>query len=131
MSINPPCVSRGGNRLRGQVGYYSGIGAEEAVARDYEGQGARVMARRWRSGAGEIDLVLRQGDVTVFVEVKRGVTHALAAERVSYRQRQRMMAAAQIYMAREDPFAEMRFDIALVDHGGRIELLCNAVFADH
>ncbi|HBN30930.1 MAG TPA: hypothetical protein DD416_06825, partial [Rhodobacteraceae bacterium] len=45
--------------MTGAVSYHSGIAAEAAVARFYEQHGHVIAARRWRSAAGEIDLIAR------------------------------------------------------------------------
>ena len=44
---------------RGLRSHLSGLAAEEAVARQYDGAGRPVCARRWRGSAGEIDLIAR------------------------------------------------------------------------
>ena len=113
---------------RGAVAYRSGQAAEEAVARHYMRGGCRLAADRWRGSAGEIDLVLRDGAAWIFVEVKRARDHATAAARISARQAQRIQMAALEYLAAhaEDAFPEMRFDAALVDGTGRIEVIENA-----
>jgi putative endonuclease len=61
---------------RGQTNYRSGAAAEEQVERTYLRSGHRLRNRRWRGGAGEIDLVLEKGGEIVFVEVKASRTHA-------------------------------------------------------
>ncbi|WP_432639050.1 YraN family protein [Albidovulum sp.] len=103
--------------------------AEEQVEAVYLRSGLTVAARRWRGAAGEIDLILRDGAQLVFVEVKRAETHAIAADRVSDRQRQRILAAASEFVATEPggQDSEMRFDVALVDGQGRIEIVGNAL----
>ncbi len=94
----------------------------------YLREGCTLVARRWRGRGGEIDLVLREGVTVVFVEVKRAATHAAAAERIGGRQAVRLHAAAEEFLASEPGGAasETRFDVALVDGAGRIEILPNA-----
>lgn len=72
---------------------------------------------------------MREGEVTVFVEVKAARSHARAAERVSAAQTSRVMRAAEAFVANEPAGAltEMRFDVALVDAAGRVEILRNAM----
>lgn len=103
--------------------------AEDRVEAAYLREGLTLAARRWRGAAGEIDLVLRDGAQLVFVEVKRAETHGMAAERVSDRQRQRILAAASEFVAMEPAGqdSEMRFDVAMVDGQGRIEIVRNAL----
>ena len=115
--------------MSGAVSFRSGLSAEERVARRYEEAGCILRARRWRGRAGEIDLVVQDGAVLVFVEVKSAGSHARAAERLSPRQARRVMAAAEEYVAAEPggSLSEMRFDVALVDGRGRIEIRANAL----
>jgi putative endonuclease len=116
---------------RGQVAYHAGLAAEEAVARHYDRTGRAVAARRWRSAAGEVDLIARDGEEVVFVEVKRAATHAAAAERLCRRQMDRLCQAAAMFLEGEPlgSLTPMRFDLALVDGAGRIEVLENAFAA--
>ncbi len=87
------------------------------------------MARRWRGRAGEIDLIAREGATLVFIEVKRARTIAIAAERLSERQMRRILSAAAEYLSGEPAGqdSDMRFDVALVDGCGRVEIRGNVV----
>ena len=59
---------------RGRGAYLSGLAAEEQVARAYQKRGAKILARRHRNEGGEIDLILLEGGILVFVEVKSAKT---------------------------------------------------------
>ena len=48
-----------------------GAHGERVAARRYEADGYEVVARNWRCGDGELDLVLRRGDTLVFAEVRK------------------------------------------------------------
>ncbi len=122
---------RAARRDRGKRASGAGASAEDAVAAHYIRSGMTVAARRWRSASGEIDLVLRAGDALVFVEVKQARDFARAAERLGTRQVQRILSAAGRYLAEDgrDQSTEMRFDVALVDGAGRIEIRENALAA--
>lgn len=113
----------------GRAGYHAGLAAEAAVERRYVARGLEVAARRWRGEGGEIDLVLRDGAALVFVEVKRSATHARAAHALRPAQAARLMAAAEAFAGGEPAglLTEMRFDVALVDAAGRIEIVENAL----
>lgn len=114
---------------RGAANRRGGEMAEEAVALHYMGRGCRVLARRWRSVAGEIDLVVQDGETVVAVEVKRASTHDTAALRLSPRQRARLCAALALFCEGQDAAGApdgRRFDLALVDGMGRVELYPNA-----
>jgi putative endonuclease len=79
-------------------------------------KGYRIAARRWRSAAGEIDIVARRGNLLIFVEVKARSTFDDAAYLVTPRQKQRIAAAAAIWLAEhmDDANRDMRFDAILV-----------------
>ncbi len=73
----------------------------EDVARGWlEARGYRFLARNWRCRAGELDLVMRDGDVIVFVEVKarHGSSAGRASESVSRAQSRRILNAGEWYM---------------------------------
>ena len=110
------------------------MAAEETAARLYEARGATVLARRLRTAEGELDLVVRQGDVLVFVEVKRRAGR-LVDSPVSRRQWQRLENAALRYMmdvqneTGVQPYC--RFDVALAGPDGRLRIIENARSFEH
>ena len=107
--------------------FFGGLAAEDIAARHYEAAGASVLAKRWKCPEGEVDLVV-QAEALVFVEVKLRRDHASAAHAISQKQWQRVAAAAQAYMSAEGfgPETDIRFDAALVDGAGRLEIIENA-----
>lgn len=113
-------------RMRGAAAHRAGLAAEDAVAKRYGRAGAAVLAKRWRCPFGEIDLIVREPDGLVFVEVKRRA-RAIEDDPVGERQWRRLEAAAQYYMLRaETGDAPMRFDLAVVGADGAIEVIKNA-----
>ncbi len=114
--------------MRGLTAFHSGLAAEHCVERHYERRGCDVLARRWRSASGEVDLIARSGPQTIFIEVKKARDHARAAERIAPAQARRIMAAALEYLDAAGAGAEtdMRFDVALVDGTGRVKVVENA-----
>lgn len=119
---------RRGCPLSGLVSYRAGLSAEDSVAAHYIGRDYCLRAQRWRGGAGEIDLIFGRGEELVFTEVKKGKDFAGAAARLRPAQQQRILLAAQEYMASMPNGLDTacRFDVALVDGTGRIEVLENA-----
>lgn len=114
--------------MNGQRSYLSGLSAEDAVAQAYQRSGASVLARRWRGPGGEIDLIVEQAGTVVFVEVKMAKNIATAASRITARQIARIFASAAAYLGDLPAGAETdaRFDVALVDGSGVIEIIENA-----
>ena len=112
---------------QGALNYQSGLAAEDSVERHYEALGAQILVRRWRGKAGEVDLVLRLGDEILFVEVKKAATCAAAAERLSFAQLARIMSAAEEYIGElpDGLLTPVRFDAALVDSSGAVEVIEN------
>jgi putative endonuclease len=113
---------------RGLTNYLAGHAAEASVARHYEDRGIDICARNWRGITGEIDLIGRDGDVVVFIEVKQSRTHDLAATHVSAAQIGRIFATVDEFVANEPRglLTDVRIDLALVDGQGRIEIVENA-----
>lgn len=116
---------------RGQMADAAGRAAEASVARDYLRRGFDLCASRWRGKGGEIDLVTRHANTFVFVEVKSGPTHSCAAERLRGTQIARLHVAAAEFLASLGLSldTDCRFDVALLDHSGRIEIHENALMA--
>lgn len=123
---------RGQREHKGALAFHSGDCAEVAVAEFYSASGHEVVERRWRGPAGEIDLILRRGDQWIFVEVKKSRSLELAALRLDRRQMDRICNSACCYcdVLPSGSLTEMRFDVALVDGVGRIEIIENA-FGEH
>lgn len=117
--------------IAGRTAYHAGLAAEESVCRLYDRSGRPIIARRWRGSIGEIDLIAREGDVVVFIEVKKSSSHARAAEHLTHRQMQRIMATASEFVGGEPKgqLTDIRFDVALVDAAGQIEIVENALAA--
>jgi putative endonuclease len=99
-----------------QVAFRLGLSAETRAAALLLAKGYRIVARRWRSPVGEIDLVVRRGRLLVFVEVKARGRFDDAAEAVTERQRRRIVAAAVAGLAShaDDLACDIRFDAVLV-----------------
>jgi len=102
-----------------QVAFRVGISAESRAAALLIAKGFRILARRYRSPVGEIDIVARRRHLLVFVEVKARDKFDDAAWSVTERQRNRIIAAAEAWLA-DHPDAsiqDIRFDAMLVAPG--------------
>lgn len=91
-------------------------------------KGYRVLARRWRTAAGEIDIIARRGGVLAFVEVKARRDAASAIAAIGPRQRRRIERAAGAFVGRRPELAglDWRFDVMLVTPWGLPRHLKNA-----
>src|SRR5215475_5222440 len=99
-----------------QAAFRFGISAESRAAAFLIAKGFRILARRWRSPVGEIDIVARRRHLLVFVEVKARASLEDAAESVNQRQRRRIAAAAEVWLATNPDvtITDCRFDAILV-----------------
>lgn len=114
--------------MNGSTNYHAGFAAEETVARNYTIRGLSVARKRWRGRSGEIDLIARDERGLVFIEVKKSKSFASAAARVSRRQMQRIYRSASEFLAGEPmgQNTDVRFDVALVNAAGEVQILENA-----
>lgn len=113
---------------RGRMAFHAGLAAECRIEQDYERRGFAVARRRWRGKGGEIDLILRDGSGLVFVEVKHSRSLQRAAESLSPSQMERIYASAEEFLGTEPlgSLTEVRFDVALVDGQGAVQIIENA-----
>lgn len=104
-----PASSREKAEARGRL-------AETAALLHLRLKGYRLLARRFQSGQGEVDLIMRRGAVTAFIEVKARKTTDDGVMAVTERQSRRISAAARHWMARDGRARNgiCRFDIVVV-----------------
>ncbi len=78
----------------------AGGSAEASAERYLQARGLVTVCKNYRARTGEIDLIMRQGDTLVFIEVRlrshRGFSSA--AESVNLRKQQKLIRTAQIYL---------------------------------
>ena len=104
--------------------------AETRAARFLEKQGLQLVDRNFRVRGGEIDLICRDRQQLVFVEVRlrSRSDYGGAAAIITAGKRQRLRLAAAHYLLRH-PNTDARFDCVLID-GDHLEWLPNAFAAD-
>ncbi len=108
-----------GRRRRWPADHAAGRRAEDLIHRYVQQRGMTVVARNYRppSGGGEIDLIARDGDRLVFIEVKARSTDEFGPpEQAVDPEKQRLVErAARNYVRRSDAdWSLVRFDIASV-----------------
>lgn len=79
-------------------------------------KGYRVLARRFRTPVGEIDLIVRRGRTVVFVEVKNRPSADEAIEAVGPRARKRIARAGSYWLSSQPAAAQfdLRFDLVII-----------------
>lgn len=108
-------------------------GVKEQLAVDYlQGRGLRLLARNHRCRQGEIDLVMRDGDIIVFVEVRyRGSSRfGTPAESVDWHKQRRLIAAAGHYLQKNPSVLPCRFDVVAISAQDRLEWIQDAFIVD-
>ena len=107
----PPPQLRRGRRLSKRS---SGAWGEEMALRYLLGRGYELVERNYRTRYGELDVILRDGDTLVFVEVKlrRGTGFGGPLEAVTPRKQAKIRSLAEQYLLDRDPsFDAVRFDV--------------------
>lgn len=117
-----------------------GRSAENRARRFLKGKGLSFVEANYRCRTGEIDLIMRDRDMLVFVEVRYRKSHDFggALESIDGRKQRRLRAAAEHYLQRRriDDGLPCRFDVVLVSggdgermHGLQIDWIPNALEA--
>ncbi len=96
--------------------YATGIAAEGRAKGLLESKDYCILAQRYKTKGGEIDLVAKRGDHLAFVEVKGRKTHEEAAYAIMPRQQARIAIAAEVFLGEHAEFAHCSasFDVILV-----------------
>lgn len=115
-------MSKGASDPRRSLGQWG----ENLAAIHLESQGLTIIERNWRCRGGEIDLVARDGETIVFVEVKtrRGRDFGAPEEALTPRKAQKLLNLGQIYVAEHDQDdTNWRIDLVAVELDERGRLL--------
>jgi putative endonuclease len=96
--------------------FRTGISAESRAAAYLMAKGYRILAKRFKTPHGEIDLVAKKRNLVAFIEVKARGSLDEAAYAVTPRQQARIIAAAQGWLVAHPEHAEfdLRFDAVLI-----------------
>lgn len=113
---------------RGARAYGAGLHAEDAAAAALAREGWAVLGRRVRTEAGELDLIAERDGLLAFVEVKARPSLAEGAWALGPRQRARLVAAAEAWLATNPGHgaAGVRFDVLLVAADGAVRRIVDA-----
>jgi len=126
MAQVPTGTDRSGELTRKQIGDVW----EQKARRWLEDKGLRFIAANVRMRGGEIDLIMRDGTVTVFIEVRyrRSTFYGGAAASVSRSKQHKLLQTARWWLARQNgsfDTVDCRFDVVACD-GSHVEWLKNA-----
>jgi len=96
--------------------FRTGVSAETLAAAYLMAKGYRILAKRFRTPHGEIDLIAKRRNLIAFIEVKARATLDDAAYAVTPRQQGRIINAAQGWLIAHPEHAELelRFDVILI-----------------
>lgn len=109
-------MGRKGDVATGRAAHRLGLRAEMLAALLLRLKGYRIVARRLKTPAGEIDMVVRRGRALAIVEVKARGLDDTAVEALLPRQQRRLEQAAAHFLGRHPQLAglALRFDVVLV-----------------
>ncbi len=101
---------------------------EQAALAHLRRHGLALVETNFRCKGGELDLVMRDGDTLVFVEVRQRADrrHGGAAASITPAKIRRLVRAAQVYLLRFPTPPACRFDVVAID-GDRLEWLRNVI----
>ena len=93
---------------------------EDAVCAYLERQGAEILCRNFTVRGGEIDIIAKQGEYLLFVEVKTRRPGAMVsgAAAVDAKKQAHLIHAAEQYLLRNPVDLQPRFDVAEVEYSG-------------
>ncbi len=96
--------------------YGKGLWAEALCRLSLRLRGHRIVASRYRSRLGEIDIIATRGKILLFIEVKARRTLVQGSEAITQRQQARLERAAAAFLSRHSRYAAYarRFDAMLV-----------------
>ncbi|MAS86477.1 MAG: YraN family protein [Micavibrio sp.] len=107
--------------------YQKGLWAEWLVAFYLRFIGYKILAKRYKTKFGEIDLIARKNNVLIFVEVKARKNQEDGLEAVTLKTQKRIINAAKIFIQNyEQEVMAIRFDVAAVSAHGIVEHIRNA-----
>jgi putative endonuclease len=102
-----------------ETGYQKGLLAELKAKSFLRLNGFHILAERFKTPAGEIDLIGKRGNMVVFFEVKLRKTKEAAAEAIHAKNQSRVRNAAELYLQKYPEYnqCEMRFDALVMVPG--------------
>jgi len=105
-----------GRSFARQSSYAIGVAAERCAMQLLESKSYHILAQRYKTKAGEIDLIAKRGNHLAFVEVKQRKTQDEAAWSIAPRQQARIAMAAEVFLGEHAALGQCSasFDVVLV-----------------
>ncbi|PJB73303.1 MAG: hypothetical protein CO093_01030 [Alphaproteobacteria bacterium CG_4_9_14_3_um_filter_47_13] len=96
--------------------YQYGIFAENIVAWGLRLRGYKILAKRYKTPVGEIDLIASHKNIIIFIEVKARHNLSTALQALTPHMKKRIIRAAGYFIARHSAFSNygMRFDLIAI-----------------
>ncbi|MEQ1790533.1 MAG: YraN family protein [Rickettsiales bacterium] len=110
-----------------KTNHQAGVDAEEECKKYLQAEGYKIIASRYKTKGGEVDIIAKNSDTVAFVEVKRRKAE-IHDDPISTTQKKRISSAALQYISEHPEISEldMRFDCILVDSDSRLTHIQNA-----
>ena len=103
--------------------------AEQQACKHLQSQGLKILEKNFSTKAGEVDLIMRDGETLIFVEVRyrKNADFGGAAASVTLKKQQRIIKAALAYQQKHMPQSSMRFDVVAIEgDNGDIDWITSA-----
>jgi len=99
----------------------SGNDAEQQACKYLQSHGLKLLEKNFTIKAGEVDLIMREGETLVFIEVRyrKNAYFGGAAASVTLKKQQRIIKASLAYQQKHKPQSSMRFDVVAIEGDNR------------
>jgi putative endonuclease len=111
---------------KNKTSWSKGIWAEGIASLYLQLKGYKILAKRYKTPVGEIDLIAFKKQILVFVEVKKRGSFDDAISSLQAKQRRRIEKTARFYMAKHPCDGECRFDMIAFGRSLKPKHLINA-----
>lgn len=108
--------------------FYLGIEAEQQVAQYLHSLSYDIIASRYKTKYGEIDIIAKKNNIIIFVEVKARKDISTIYESITARQKQRIIDSSLIFIQDNPDYSlfDMRFDAIMLTPNNCIDHIENA-----
>ena len=95
--------------------------AEQQACKHLQSQGLILLDKNFSTKAGEVDLIMRDGEALVFIEVRyrKNTDFGGAAASITPKKQQRIIKASLAYQQKHCPQSSMRFDVVAIEGDNR------------